>query len=88
MVIRRLAIDQVAALAGDRIRIRHLRSETSHLFINGEQQAEVVDSFAAQFFRGKNLRRYDPFGIAGAAAVDEFIVFALLYEWRDGVHVR
>jgi hypothetical protein len=56
-------------------------------FTNHEEQAEVPYSIAEQAFGGNDHTGDDAFGVAGAAAPDEFVVFARGDEGRDRIHV-
>ena len=68
--------------------VSQLRAGARDFFIDSEQQANLVDASSAKLFGRSNLRRDDSFGIARAASMDEFIVFARRDERRHRVHVR
>ena len=76
LIVGWLAIDQVLARLCEWMLVCELRACARHLFVNREQQADLVDAFEAQLFGGRNLSRDNSFRIAGTPSVDKLAVFA------------
>ena len=68
--------------------VRNFRAGAGHFFINREEQTDFGHAGGAQLFRSRDLRSNNTFGIARAAAIDKFFVFARSDVGRHGVHVR
>ena len=57
------------------------------LFADDEEQAEVALAGLEESFGGEDHGGDDAFGVAGAAAPDEFVILAGREEGRHGIHV-
>src|SRR6185436_6304798 len=66
--VGRFAVDEIAGTA--RSEIRGFRSVAAAFFANHEQQPDARLAAAAELFGGRDLRRQNPLGIAGAASVN------------------
>ncbi len=86
-VIGRLAVDEPAAFPRQGVRIRCPRAHASHFLIHDEQQPNPVHPLGAEPLGGGDLRRHDPLGVAGAAAVQDPIRDSRRRMRRYGVEV-
>src|SRR5690606_3434683 len=88
VVVSRLAVDQVFAFGGDRMKVRSLRSRRGTLFLHREKQPDIFDTFFTQLLRGSYLGSDYPFRITRPATKDLFIIFGWWNVRRNRVHVR
>src|ERR1041384_656749 len=86
--IGRLPIYQEPALAREWMLVCRLRTMTTELFVNREEQSNAIHTITAQTFRCQDLRRDDPLCITRSTAIDEFIVLTRREERRHRIHVR
>src|ERR1700730_3866018 len=63
-------------------------TDAAALFTNNKEEREIARATGEKRFGGQDHRGNDALGIAGAAAVDVWGVFARGEKRRDGVHVR
>src|ERR1044071_8839760 len=68
--------------------VRSLRTKTTRLFINCEQQSDIVDTFSAQTLGCTDLRGDDALRITRTATVDKLLILTRLNKRRHRVHVR
>src|SRR6185436_8504333 len=86
--IGRLAVYQELTFARQRMFVCRLCTMTAELFVNREEQSNIIYTITAQTFCGKDLRRDDPFGVTRSTAIDELIILARRDERRHSIHVR
>ena len=87
-VVGRLAVDEVAAPARERVEVRGARAEAAHLLVHGEEQADLAHALGAQALGGGHLRGDDALRVARAAPAYVRLVFRRRGEGRHGVQVR
>src|SRR6185369_14381636 len=68
--------------------VRRLCTMTAELFVNREEQSNVIHTITAQTFCGKDLRCDDPFRITLSTTIDEFVILARTDERWHRIHVR
>src|ERR1043165_417067 len=61
--IGRLPINQELTITRERVFVCRLGAETAELFVNSKEQSNIIHTITSQVFRGKDLRRDDPFRI-------------------------